>query len=155
MDDYLSSLVKVEENSEPEVPVVADVIQPSESDVTEVAEEVTKEDTVVVEENIEPAKATVKVEKPKKDESDLKPEKKESKSSKTKTESKTLEEGKGYTVDLVRVYNTPDTHQVSKTISGKIVFLGKIGTFSIISYMKHGFGLVKGNVNNLESAIDN
>jgi len=44
----------------------------------------------------------------------------------------------------IRVYNSPDTRQLSRIISGHIVVLGQIEDFKIIEYMKHGFGLVKG-----------
>lgn len=130
MDEYLSSLVKKEAIAE------EPVVETAEEVVTEVAEE-TKEE--VAKEN--------------KFEEEVKEDKKEYMTPNIKEEASQFTEGAEYDVKSVRVYRTPDTRQTSFTYSGRIIYLGKIGTFSIIKYMKHGFGLVQGYVNNMEEAI--
>ena len=56
-----------------------------------------------------------------------------------------------YKVDHIRVFKSPDVNQISRMVSGNVTFLGKIGDFNIIGYMKHGFGIVRGyTLNDLE-----
>lgn len=52
--------------------------------------------------------------------------------------------GQEYDVKSIRVYNAPDFKQVSRTISGRVVYIGSIEPFDIVKYMKHGFGMVQG-----------
>ena len=55
-----------------------------------------------------------------------------------------LKEGDVVKVSCIRIYKTPDIKQIAKNYAGNVTFLGKIGDFNIVSYMRHGFGLVKG-----------
>ena len=55
-----------------------------------------------------------------------------------------LKEGDVVKVSCITIYKTPDIKQIAKNYAGNVTFLGKIGDFSIVSYMRHGFGLVKG-----------
>lgn len=145
MDEYLASLVRKEDNAVP----VAEEVQ-----VEEIAEPVVEEvaDTSVVEPDLESVVEEVKKEKPAEEKKSKKTEKKVKEEPK-KVSAIVLEEGSEYDVYPVRVYKTPDTHQVSQLISGKVIYEGKAETFSVIEYMKHGFGLVKGYVQNLEASI--
>lgn len=139
MDEYLSSLVKKEAIAEePVVETVEEVVE--EVTATEVVEEAKEE---VAEENKFEEHAI----------GEVKEDKNEYVTPEIKEEAPQFTEGKEYDVKSVRVYRTPDTRQTSFTYSGRIIYLGKIGTFSIIKYMKHGFGLVQGYVNNMEEAI--
>lgn len=44
----------------------------------------------------------------------------------------------------LRVYPTPSINQLARTVAGNVVYLGQIGEFAIIEYMKHGYGVVRG-----------
>ena len=55
-----------------------------------------------------------------------------------------LEIGQIVLVTNIRVYKTPDVKQMAKIVSGNVTYLGTIGDFNIVSYMRHGFGIVKG-----------
>lgn len=57
----------------------------------------------------------------------------------------------GQEIDVkdIRIYNSPDIHQVSKLYSGKVIYTGQIDRFSVVKYMKHGFGLVQGYTKDL------
>ena len=55
-----------------------------------------------------------------------------------------LKPGDVIAVKYIRIYKTPDVKQIAKNYAGNVTFLGKIGDFNIISYMRHGFGTVKG-----------
>ena len=48
------------------------------------------------------------------------------------------------TVTGLRVYPTPSINQLARTVAGNVVYLGQIGEFAIVEYMKHGYGIVKG-----------
>ena len=146
MDEYLASLVKkdqaedvqavVETDSEPEVietttelEVAEEVV--SEPEVTSEPEAVSKPETkseetvVVVNKEVWPETTPVEIVVNEKPES-------------------ILTEGQIVNVSNIRVYKTPDTHQIGRSVSGNVTYLGKIGEFNIIGYMKHGFGIVKG-----------
>lgn len=154
MDDYLKSLVK--KSKEEVKSVTEDSVDLEETSVVipdnsttweidpepiEVADSVsTTEEIVITSTEDEQPPKDVKVE-----ELTINPD--------VDLESASLEIGKEYSIGSVRVYNSPNTHQSSQLISGKVIYEGKSGTFSIIKYMKHGFGIVKGYVNNLESAL--
>lgn len=142
MDEYLSSLVKKEAIAE----------EPVVETVEEVVEEVTE---TVATEVVEEAKEEVAEEHKFEEDAikEVKEDKKEYVTPEIKEEASQFIEGEEYDVKSVRVYRTPDTRQTSFTYSGRIIYLGKIGTFSIIKYMKHGFGLVQGYVNNMKEAI--
>ena len=130
MDKYLESLVKkndvdVEVEAAPRV-VEEDI---SAEEVTEVIEEVTESEPApeVVEEVIKE-----EVEKPAK-------LVKEDKLAKAE-----LKEGTVITVTDLKVFNFPDTASAYKLISGNVIYVKKVGEFSLINYMKYGFGLVSG-----------
>lgn len=148
MDEYLETLVKKEDE----------------------VKEAAKEEVAAVEEPVvaEPIKEEVKkvVEEPKKEQpkKEVKIQKEEQKAEEKKSVEKKLEEkkeskksglvaGQEYDVDTIRVYAVPDEQQVSKTVTGKVVYVGTVEPFDIVKYMKHGFGLVQGYVKDLQSAI--
>lgn len=148
MDAYLESLVKKD----------GDVTEAKNDTVDETIVKTTTEEQIEEPAKEEPAKEEPFVEEVKEEpvEEELvveKPTKEEKKQKKTKSSNVVLEEGKEYDVKPVRIYRTPDLHQVSFQFEGRLVYVGKIETFSIIKYMKHGFGLVQGYVNNLEEAV--
>ena len=53
-------------------------------------------------------------------------------------------EGDIIKVENIKVFKTPDKRQISRNVTGNVTYLGKIGEYTIINYMRHGFGLVKG-----------
>ena len=53
-------------------------------------------------------------------------------------------EGDVIHVELIKVYKTPDVNQIAQNVTGNVTYLGKVGDFNIVSYMRHGFGIVKG-----------
>lgn len=152
MDEYLNTLVKkedeVKEVVEEKVAAVEEpvVAEPIKEEVKEVVEEQKKEQS----------KKEVKIQKeePKAEEKksvEKKPE--EKKVEKKESKKSGLVAGQEYDVDTIRVYAVPDEQQVSKTVTGKVVYVGTVEPFDIIKYMKHGFGLVQGYVKDLKSAI--
>ncbi len=66
-----------------------------------------------------------------------------------KTEETALKVGQQIDASNIRIYNSPDVHQVSKLYSGKVIYTGQIDRFAIVKYMKHGFGLVQGYTKDL------
>ena len=53
-------------------------------------------------------------------------------------------EPKLISVSNIRVYSTPDTRGIARTVSGNIEILGYIEDFAIITYIRPGFGPVRG-----------
>ena len=132
MDAYLESLVRKDEEPvytpEEVVPASEDFEplpdEPEEAVVETVPEEVGEPQ----QEESEPVEEPTQEEKP-----ESKPE-----------EVAQVKEGEVISVNNIRVYKTPDTNQVARNITGNVTYLGKVGNFAIINYMRSGFGLVKG-----------
>lgn len=147
MDEYLNTLLKkedeVKEVVEEKVAAVKEpvVAEPIKEEVKEVVEEPKKEQP----------KKEVKIQKEEPKAVEKKPE--EKKVEKKESKKLGLVAGQEYDVDTIRVYAVPDEQQVSKTVTGKVVYVGTVEPFDIIKYMKHGFGLVQGYVKDLQSAI--
>lgn len=124
MDAYLESLVKKGNNADVEPsPEVSD---DSVDNIVEVVEDIAEDSVeveVVLDKSDEPADAEIEV-------VDYKP-------------------GEVIYVKSIKVYKIPDTRQIARSITGNITFLGRVDTFAIINYMRHGFGLVKGYTTDL------
>lgn len=161
MDEYLEGLVKKTAPTEE----VAEAVEEVKEVVAEPVDEVVAEPVETIEETVEPESTTEAVkeevaepEAPKvevKKDEPKKPAKKEvepKKEAKPKKPDVKLVVNREYDVKDLRVYNTPDIRQASKVISGRIVYLGQSQseTFTIIKYMRHGFGLVRGYAKDLE-----
>lgn len=127
MDAYLESLVKIKKEED----AVA------EPEVVEVEPEVVVEETKIeepVKEEKKPAKKLTNPE-PAEDKADL-------------------EIDRNYHAKTIRIFKTPDIHQVSTAYTGNVIYKGKIGEFDIIQYVKAGFGLVQGYTKDLKNSID-
>lgn len=69
----------------------------------------------------------------------------ETKSSpKTNNGKKGHKDGDVITVANIRIYNTPDTNQPSRSVSGNIIYHNELNGWAVVDYMRPGFGLVKG-----------
>ena len=146
MDAYLESLVLKNDEQAVESAEIAAVDstvveEDVNLDVAE-AETITEASEPIVEAAIEEPKKEepAKKEEPKKEEK----AKKEEKVEVTPAKKEQYAEGEVITLtNPIRVYKTPDIKQISKNVIGNVVYLGKIGDFTIINYMRHGFGMVK------------
>lgn len=163
MDAYLESLVRKDESAvseevaeevldevvdatEPVVePEVAADTEPKVVDKLEEGEE-SNDDEIDLGEAQEPT-STVEPEPIPTAEPEVKPaaaKKADAKVEPTPTPASALNVGDIVTVKLIKVYKTPSVNQIAKNVTGNVTYLGRIGDFNIVSYMKHGYGLVKG-----------
>ena len=156
MDSYLASLVAKETATEevpaPAEPVVEEVAKevvqadPEEPVVEEAPAEEVEEEVVVEEEETKVPDSESEEKQPEPEVS--KPEPKPEKQVNLKAAdipSQPHKEGDTiYLKETIRVYRTPDASQVARGVSGSVIYKGKIGEFTIVQYMRHGFGLVIG-----------
>lgn len=139
MDSYLESLVRKE----------AGAVPAEEEAVAEpVAEEITAEPEEVVtegaqEEVVDEDPAEKAVPEPEEEAAAIDPAvTEEANAEATVNTAYTI--GQTIPVTNVKVFNTPDTGQPAKLITGNIIYRGEIAGFAIIDYMRHGFGLARG-----------
>lgn len=141
MDSYLESLVKRDEYVEVETSVET----VDESNVIEVEEALPEAELEVVpvdtEEPLvdEDAEEVVAQEEEKASE----PTPEDNKQP-VISESEEHVDGDKIKVENIRIYKTPDSKQVARNFTGNVVYRGKISEFTIIDYMRHGFGVVRG-----------
>ena len=173
MDEYLESLVKKCE--------AAAAVATEEAATEEAAEEVAVEEevveqlTVIPEEDEQESEAANQVEEPVTEAATKKVEtvifheligtpgkaKEQVKEASKKSEKKKvshadipeLEVNKEYDVKDARVFKSPDLKQISQLISGRVIYLGQVGDFAIVKYMRHGFGLVQGYIRDIEKSL--
>lgn len=163
MDSYLESLTKKSESTIEEVTEteeVAEAVEETLADEPEVASEV--EDAVAEESAEETATEEDKEQEVGAEEQAVEAEPEEAESAEEVEEASEEEpndepvlqapdvpEGNHKVGELInvvgiRVFNTPSLGQPFKIISGNVTYDGKVEGFTIIEYMKSGFGMVKG-----------
>lgn len=138
MDKYLEELVRKHYDDEVDN-VEADEIAIQDDTAAE-GDEVSNDESVTTEtieenDNTADTETIVPKEQPAAEENNDELSSKENKDSQSTSELDAIN---------IRVYNSPSVKQVSRLISGRVIILGKIDNFTIVQYMKHGFGLVKG-----------
>lgn len=149
MDAYLESLVKKDESTVSEEvaeEVIDEVIDATEPTVEpEVATNAESEVIDELEESEESNNDEIDSEEEQEPISAVEPEPVPTAEPEGKAEpALTLNVGDIVTVKLIKVYKTPSINQIAKNVTGNVTYLGKVGDFNIVSYMKHGYGLVKG-----------
>lgn len=130
MDTYLESLVPKGTVAEPEevVEAATETIEPVEEATTqEVVEEVKEE--APVEEVKEEIVSEPAVEEPVLQAADI----------------PSTERKDGDIINLlspIKVYKVPASNQIPRMISGSIIYKGRVNEYTMIQYMRSGFGLV-------------
>lgn len=133
MDEYLESLVlKTDEE-----PAVDEVIE----EPVEVAEE-----TNVAEEPVEDVAANdgeneVVAED---DKEDTKEEPEQAIAPESQPAATSYEIDQTYSVSEIKIFNVPDISQPSIIFTGNVVYKGKLDQFSVVDFVRNGYGLVRG-----------